>query len=229
MSRALVRCAHGPLGPRPRPCGSDSHAYRAILHGHEPQRGVQHRSPDNRQRRLRPIAATRPIDVARRASGCVYTARGVAEARGATGRTDADSAVGSHQRGTRLPNRTRNGVGSMSRAEHHRWQRARATACPTPTQLAVWHHGRQLPADHPLKAAEPIPSTRELGFRCIDAVERVRPFERIGPKFVDGAMPNRGASQPAQPGPSNARDPQCTPATCSATETGRPEGRIMAR
>ena len=72
----------------------------------------------------------------------------------------------------------------MSRAEHRRQKRARAAASPTPTQLAVWHHSQSLPADHPSKVAEPIPSTRALGFRCIDVVESVHPYERIDPKFV---------------------------------------------
>lgn len=71
----------------------------------------------------------------------------------------------------------------MSRAARRRNKRTPAAGL-TPTQrLAVWHLGRRLPADHPLKAAEPIPSSEELGFRCIDVVEQARPFERMDPQF----------------------------------------------
>ena len=72
----------------------------------------------------------------------------------------------------------------MSRAEHRRQRRAAATAGLTPAQLADWQDGRRLPKDHPHKAADPIFSTKELGFRCIDVVERARVLRHLDPKFT---------------------------------------------
>lgn len=71
----------------------------------------------------------------------------------------------------------------MSRAEHRRNRRAAAAARLTPAQLVAWHTGRQLPADHPDKAAEIRFSTRELGFRCIDVVERAKVLKHLVPRF----------------------------------------------
>lgn len=71
----------------------------------------------------------------------------------------------------------------MSRAAHRRHKRPPSAASPTPTQLAVWHHGLRLPADHPLKALEPIPSPKERGFRCIAAAECAHPSTRTDPRL----------------------------------------------
>lgn len=75
----------------------------------------------------------------------------------------------------------------MSRADRRRNKRTAAAAGLSPAQrLAVWHLGRRLPADHPLKATQPIPSTEDLGLRCIDVIEQARPFERMDPQFKAG-------------------------------------------
>lgn len=80
----------------------------------------------------------------------------------------------------------------MRRAEHRRNRRAAAAARLTPAQLIAWQTGRQLPADHPDKAAEIRFSTRELGFRCIDVVERAKVLTHLIPRFSGRRGRKRG-------------------------------------
>lgn len=72
----------------------------------------------------------------------------------------------------------------MSRAEDRRRRRAASSAGLTPAELAEWQDGRRLAADHPHKAAEPIFSTKELGLRCLDVVERSGVLKHLNPKFT---------------------------------------------
>lgn len=81
----------------------------------------------------------------------------------------------------------------MSRKEQRRAARA-AAKTQTALQSADWQSHRKLPADFPVKSAEPEWSSREQGLRIVSVVERCGVLAHLMPKMTPRRGPKARAS-----------------------------------